>query len=123
VADDRALTSAIGDALLAVVEWAAPKITARVEDWVEKIADVVRPDPPLTIRSLEGHLLTGLLVADRGQVVLFIGTRVPASGGFAPSRHDPRTGRYDDGSIPMWARDVDPRDLHDLEVDPYARRR
>jgi len=122
VADDRALTSAIGDALLAVVEWATPRLSARVEDWVEKIADVVRPDPPLTIRSLEGHLLTGLLVADRGQVVLFIGTRVPSSGGFAPTSHDPRTRRYGDGSIPMWPPDVDPRDFEHLEVDPYRRR-
>jgi hypothetical protein len=123
VADERALTSAIGDALLAVVEWAAPRMSVRIEDWFEKIGDVVRPDPPLSVRSLEGHLLTGILILDRGQALLFLGTRVPSSGGCAPTGHDPRTRRYNDGSIPLWPPDVDPRDFEHLEVDPYGRRR
>jgi hypothetical protein len=121
VAVERGLTIAIGDALLSVVEWAAPRVGRRVEELLEHVADVVRPDPPLSIRSLDGHLLTGLLVVDRGQVILFVGTRaVPPDG--VPPHHDPRTRRYEDGSIPLWARDVDPRDLRDLEVDPYRRR-
>lgn len=117
------LTDAIGDALISLVEWAAPRIRVCVDDWVEKVGDVVRPDPPMTIRTLDGLVLTGLLVCDAGQVILFIGTRAPPSTFAASPRPDPRDpGRYDDGSIPLWARDVDPRELRDLDVDPYRRR-
>ncbi len=120
------LADAIGDALIALVEWARPRIASRVDEWVEKVAETVRPDPPMTIRTLDGQVLTGLLVCDAGQVIMFLGTRNPASTVAAPPpapRPDPRgTQRYDDGSIPMWARDLDPRDLRDLEVDPYRHR-
>jgi hypothetical protein len=121
VAVERGLTVAIGDALLSFVEWAVPRISSRVDEWIEKIGDVVRPDPPMSVRTMDGLVLTGLLVVDRGQAVLFIGTRSPPSGGLPP-RFDDRSRRYDDGSVPLWARDVDPRDLRDLEVDPYRRR-
>jgi hypothetical protein len=119
VAVQPRLNEAIGDALLSLVEWVAPRLSFRVDDWVEKVAETVRPDPPMTIRTLDGLVLTGLLVCDAGQVILFIGTRAPPSNGFASPR-DPR--RNDDGAIPLWARDVDPRDLHDLEGDPFRRR-
>jgi len=120
VAVDRGLTSAIGDALVALVDWAWPRVSFRVDEWVEKVAEAVRPDPPMTIRTLDGLVLTGLLVADRGQVILFIGTRAPPSDGFTSPRrdpHDPR--RNDDGAIPLWARELDPSEF---EVDPYRRR-
>jgi hypothetical protein len=123
VAFQRSLTDAIGDALLSLVEWAAPRISSRVDEWVEKVAEIVRPDPPMTIRTLDGLVLTGLLVCDAGHVIVFVGTRAPPSNSFTSPRHespDPR--RYDDGSIPLWARDVDPRDLRDLGVE-LARRR
>jgi hypothetical protein len=113
------LSLAIGDALLAVVDWAWPRVAPRVDDLFERVADVLRPDPPLSIRSLEGHLLTGLIIVDRGNVLLFIGSRLPAAGStqgaipLGPSHHDRRPGRFDDDAIPPWARD--------LEVDPYRR--
>ncbi len=119
MAVERGLSLAIGDALVALVDWAWPRVGHRVEDLLEKVADVVRPDPPMTVRTLDGDVLTGLLVTDRGQVVLFIGTRVPAAGHglgpipMGPSHQDRRPGRFDD-DIPPWARD--------LEVDPYRRR-
>ena len=123
MAVERGLTFAIGDALIALVDWAWPRVSFRVDEWVEKVAEAVRPDPPMTIRTLDGLVLTGLLVADRGQVILFIGTRAPPSNGFTSPRHDPHDPRRtDDGAIPLWARDLDPRDLQDLEVDPYRRR-
>ena len=120
---ERGLTAAIGDALIALVDWAFPRASSRVDEWVEKVAEAVRPDPPMTIRTLDGQVLTGLLVCDAGQVILFLGTRAPASGAAPAPRPDPRgTHRFDDGSIPLWARDLDPRDLEGLEVDPYRRR-
>jgi len=62
--------------------------------------------------------LTGLIVADRGQVLLFVGTRTVPPGAFQTERHDlphrdPPLRRYPDDGIPPWARD--------LEVDPYRR--
>ena len=116
----RGLTEAIGDALLSLVEWAAPRITSRVDEWVDKMAEAVRPEPPMAIRTLDGLLLTGLLVCDTGRVILFIGTRTPPSNGLPSPRIDPRDPRRnDDGSIPLWAREVDPRDMG---FDPYHRR-
>jgi hypothetical protein len=123
VAVQPSLTDAIGDALLSVIEWAAPRISSRVDEWVEKVAEIVRPDPPMTVRTLDGLVLTGLLVCDAGHVILFIGTRAPPSNGFTSPRHESRDPRHHyDGTIPLWARDVDPRDLRDLDVDPYRRR-
>jgi hypothetical protein len=121
VAVERGLIYAVGDALIALIDFAWPRAGRRVEELLEKVANVVRPDPPMTIRTLDGDILTGLLVADRGQVVLFIGTRVPSAGPglgpipMGPSHQDRRPSRFeDDGAFPPWARD--------LEVDPYRRR-
>jgi hypothetical protein len=122
---DRGLTHAVGDALIALIDWAWPRVGSRVDDLLEKVAEAVRPDPAMTIRTLDGLVLTGLLVCDAGRVILFIGTRAPASNGYTSPRSDPRDPRrYDDGNIPLWARDVDPRDLdRDFRgsVDPYRR--
>jgi hypothetical protein len=118
VAFERGLSLAIGDALIALVDWAWPRMGRQVDGLLEHVADVVRPEPPLTIRSLEGHLLTGLIIADRGQVLLFIGSRLPAVGPvqgpihLGPSSQDRRPGRFDD-DIPPWARDLD--------IAPYRR--
>ena len=121
MAVQRGLNDAIGDALLSLVEWAAPRISSRVDEWMEKVAEIVRPDPPMTVHTLDGLVLTGLLVCDAGQVILFIGMRaLPANGSPRHESLDPR--RNDDGAIPLWARDVDPRDLRDLDVDPFRRR-
>jgi hypothetical protein len=125
VARDRGLTRAVGDALVALIDWTWPRLGSRVDELFEKVAEAVRPDPPMTIRTLDGLVLTGLLVCDAGRVILFIGTRAPPSNGYASPRPDPRDPRrYDDGSIPLWARDVDPRDLEREfrgSVDPYRR--
>jgi hypothetical protein len=118
VAVRRSLTHNIGDALIALIDWAWPHASSRVDDLFEQVADAVRPDPPITIRTLDGLLLTGLIVADRGQVLLFVGTRTVPPSHFHSERHDPPPRdppprRYPDDGIPTWARDV--------EVDPYRR--
>jgi len=119
----RGLSSVIGDAFVGLLDWSWPRISSRVDEWVEKVAEIVRPDPPMTIRTLDGLVLTGLLVCDAGHVIVFIGTRAPPSNGFASPRHEPPDARrYDDGSMPLWARDVDPRDLRDLGVELSRRR-
>lgn len=109
---EQRLTARIGDALVALIEWSWPHLTSRLEPMFEHVGEFVRPDPPISIRTLDGELLTGLLIADRGQVLLFVGTRtVPPN--THSERHDPPSPRYPGDGIPLWARDV--------EVDPYRR--
>jgi hypothetical protein len=110
---EQRLTSRIGDALVALIEWTWPRLTSRLEPVLERVGEFVRPNPPITIRTLDGELLTGLIVADRGQVLLFVGTRTtpPSSSHF--ERRDPPSPRYPGDGIPLWARDG--------EVDPYRR--
>ncbi len=110
----RGLTDAIGDALF-LLEWAAPRATRRVHEWARTMADAVRPNPPMTIRSSDGQILTGLLVVDAGDVILFVGTRTPPSNGTPAPRPDPFAGPpHRDGAIPLWPpREVDLRDFDD----------
>ena len=112
---DRGLSRAVGDALVTLLDWASPKIESKVDSVLESVADAVRPDPPMTIRTLSGEILTGLLVADRGQVVLFIGTRSMSGASPSPrvpSPYEPKRSPFDEGP---W-----PEDLH---IDPYGRHR
>lgn len=109
---DRRLNEAVGDALVAFLDWAWPRAGDRTSLLLDKLAEAVRPDPPFAIRTDDGQLLTGLLVADCGRVLLFVGTR---STGQAPPlpHHEPSARRHPDDAIPLWARD--------LHVDPYRR--
>jgi hypothetical protein len=69
------LTRAIGEALLQLVQFVWPSVAPQIGHFAEKVADVVRPDPPFTLQTPEGEVVTGILVLDRGHVLLFIGTR------------------------------------------------
>jgi hypothetical protein len=109
---ERGLTAAIGDALVALVDWAWPRDDGGSSLVLDKLADALRPDPPLTIRSDDGQFLTGVLVADHGRVLLFLGTRTTAPTPIA-SPHEQPLRRFKDDAIPPWARDLD--------VDPYRR--
>lgn len=98
----RTLSSAVGDALLTFIELTWPKVTAGVDELIERVADHVRPDPPMTIRTLDGQTVTGVLVANRGQVLFFIGTREAAPCIVTPPPRHP----LDDGDL--WQGRVDP---------------
>lgn len=91
----ESLVECIGDALVALLDWGSPIFRDRLESSFERVAEYVRPDPPISIVTLDGQVLTGLLVADRGQVLAFVGTRQSCSS----SRHT-RDGRY--GDEPLW---------------------
>ena len=71
------LTSAIGEALLQLVQFVWPTVAPQLGQLAERVADVVRPDPPFTLQTPEGEVVTGLVVLDRGQVLLFVGSRQP----------------------------------------------
>jgi hypothetical protein len=103
----RGLSGAIGDAFVALLDWSWPRIAPQVELAARVIADAVRPEPPMSMRTLDGELVTGLVVLNRGQALLFIGIREQGS----PVLHPPQRDPYEDDSL--WGRDV--------RVDPYRR--
>lgn len=94
----ESLAAKIGDALVALLDWGTPRLGDRLGPSLERFAEYVRPHPPISIVTLDGQALTGLLVADRGQVLAFLGTRQPC----ASSRHKSGFG-YDDE--PLWRHD------------------
>ena len=108
------VTSAIGDALLGTAEWAWPKLKSGA-DVFERLVQAAKPEPPMTLRTLDGELVTGLAVMNRGQVLIFVGVREHATSSMhaapAPPPHRPRSLYQDD--LPEWARDP--------QLDPYRR--
>ena len=105
------MTSAIGDALLTAVEWAWPRAWLHAEDVFERVVEAAKPHPPMALRTLDGELVTGLVVLNRGQALIFIGVREnPSSAPAAPHRQQ-RPLYQDD--LPDWARDP--------QLDPYRR--
>jgi hypothetical protein len=105
---ERTLTEAIGDAILAAVEWGWPHVRVQARAVLERVADAVRPSPPISLVSLDGReVLTGIVVLDRGQVIAFLGTREPAA-----SRGPP---------LPQYPHAFDDEPLGDRLVRPYGR--
>jgi hypothetical protein len=56
----------------------------------------------MSLHTLDGQVVTGFAVIDRGQVIAFIGTRQPVSA--YPWRSHRDEPPFDDDS-PLWARD------------------
>jgi hypothetical protein len=74
-----------------LMDWSFARVGPRLERFFERVADVVRPDPPMGIRTLDGQLLTGVVIVDRGQVIAFLGSRQsapPSSPPWRPYDHD-----------------------------------
>ncbi len=94
----------IEEALLGIWKRVWPPIRRRLRALFERAADVVRPDPPMTVRTLDGEILTGILIVDRSQVLAFLGTRSAAPRA-APHQHRPHD-YYDDE--PLWDRHGQP---------------
>jgi hypothetical protein len=73
------LITVFGDVLLAVVDWAWPRVVPRVGPFLERFAAFLRPNPPFTVQTPAGEILTGIIVLDQGRAVLFVGVRQPSS--------------------------------------------
>ncbi len=96
------MTAAIGDAILALIEWGWPRLRQQTDALLGQVAEAVRPSPPITLVSLDGReVLTGIVVLDRGQAIAFLGTRHPATSR-APPHHQYPNEYYDDE--PLWDR-------------------
>jgi hypothetical protein len=108
---EPSVTVALGDALITFLDWALSRVMPRFDEFLESVAEAVRPDPPLTLTTVDGQVVTGIAVIDRGKVIAFIGTRQPwqQPQPWRPHRDDPA---YDDNA-PLWGRDV--------RVEPYRR--
>jgi len=107
---DRALTHALGDALLALIEWGWPRLRQQTGALLERVGDAVRPSPPMTLVSLDGReVLTGVVVLDRGQAIAFLGTRHPATSRAPPPHQYPHErDRHEFDDEPLWERHVRP---------------
>jgi hypothetical protein len=57
----------------------------------------------MSLHTLDGQVVTGIAVIDRGQVIAFIGTRQPASVSHSWRSHRDEPS-FDDDS-PLWGRD------------------
>jgi hypothetical protein len=109
---EQSLTSALGDALITFLDWAWPRVAPKFEEFFESVADAVRPDPPMTLHTVDGDVVTGVAVIDGGRVVAFVGSRQPAQQAQHWRTHRGDHSPYDDDS-PLWGRDV--------RVEPYRR--
>lgn len=89
------LSALVGDALILFVDCVWPRVAPRARRVLEHVVESVRPDPPMTLRTLDGMTFTGVVVADRGQVLIFLGTRLPA----------PTQRRHYDDEPPLWRDD------------------
>ena len=112
------VTSAIGDALLTTLEWAWPKVRSGA-DVLERLVQAAKPEPPMIMRTMDGEIVTGLVVLNRGQVLIFVGVREPStystSAPQPPARPQPQRPMYPDDDLPSWARD--------MSIEPYGRHR
>lgn len=99
----RAVTTAVGDALVNLLEWSWPRLRPSARQMFERVSDAVRPDPPIRLCSIDGReSLTGVAVMSRGDVLGFVGWRHQA---MTPMRPEPS--RYFDEE-PLWQHGVDP---------------
>ena len=103
------LTSAIGEALIELIELVWPAAAPHVERVARQVADAVRPDPPFTVTTQDGEVLTGFVILDRGRALFFFGTRHPAASRPAyrpPEQPYPDRGyperTYDADQSPLW---------------------
>lgn len=94
----QGLSLAFGNAIVALFDWTWPRMAPRVHDFAESVKEFLLPDPPMTICTPSGEIVTGFLVVDRSRVVVFVGTRTP--GRHAEVDQPPR--RYGNGRGPMW---------------------
>lgn len=73
------LIALIGDALSSFLDLSWPEMRPEVGRAAERLAVALRPDPPFEVYTSNGEVVTGLLVAERGRVLLFVGQRCPPS--------------------------------------------
>jgi hypothetical protein len=69
------LRDPLHDVLLDFLRQLGRAARPRLEATLEDIADLLRPHPPMSLRTMDGEILTGVVVVDRGRVIAFLGTR------------------------------------------------
>jgi hypothetical protein len=94
------VTDVVEEALLRLWRQVWPPLRRDILAFLERTADMVRPDPPLYMRTLDGETVTGIVILERGQAVAFLGTRHPAAS--RPPPHHRYPNDFDDE--PLWDR-------------------
>ena len=94
------MTDVVEEALLRFWRQVWPPLRRDILAFLECTADVVRPDPPIYMRTLDGETVTGIVILERGQAVAFLGARHPAASRAPPQHRYPND--FDDE--PLWDR-------------------
>jgi hypothetical protein len=85
-------------------------VRSTIDEVLGEVAEVVRPKPPMTIRTTDGETVTGLLVVDRGEVILFLGVREQAPSIITPAPRPRSPSPFDEPEL--WQRPIDPYARH-----------
>jgi hypothetical protein len=99
------LSTAIGEALLQLVQFVWPEASPQFDHLARRVTDALRPEPPFTLQTPDGEVVTGIVILDRGRALLFFGTRQSALSrpAYRPPEQ-PYPDRGYDVDQPLWPR-------------------
>jgi hypothetical protein len=69
------VTALVSEMVVAALDWAWPRVRPTLHTAASVLVEAARPFPPMTIRTTEGHVVTGVLLVQHGHVRWFVGTR------------------------------------------------
>jgi hypothetical protein len=104
------LISAFAEALVLLLDWTFPSARSTIDEVLEDVAEVVKPRPPMTIRTMtDGEVISGLLVVDRNEVLAMLGVREQAPS-ITPAPRPRSPSPFDEPEL--WQRPIDPYARH-----------
>ena len=95
------MTALAAEMVAAALEWAWSRVRPTLNDAVTVLVEAARPFPPMTIRTTEGHLVTGALLVRQGRVLFFVGARYDPGDG--SRRHREEGPLWADGAFPSYS--------------------
>jgi hypothetical protein len=90
------------EALLRFFRRSWPPLRDQLDGFGRRAADAVRPEPPLFMQTLNGDVVTGVVILERGQALAFLGIRHARTPRSSPHHHYPH---YDDEPLPTDTED------------------
>ena len=93
---EHELTDHIGAALASLLSRIWERLKPKLTAVIDTLVDIARPEPPMTMRTIDGYVVTGVVIIDRGRVIALVGTRHFASAHPTwGSREDESSAHYD----------------------------
>jgi hypothetical protein len=75
------VTALVSEMVVAALDWAWPRVRPTLRTAATVLVEAARPFPPMTIRTTEGHLVTGVMLVQHGHVRYFVGARLDPGDG------------------------------------------